>query len=90
MADKFFLPSTILEAHTFNDRYPSGNLNPFDHKIILCSYQFARGKEPYLRQTSWDLVVIDEAHRLRNVYKQAQQDSARRSSRRWHPSPRCC
>ena len=25
--------------------------------------------EPYVRQTPWDLVVIDEAHRLRNVYK---------------------
>ncbi len=37
--------------------------------IVLCSYQFARTKEPYLRQTPWDLVVIDEAHRLRNVYK---------------------
>ena len=37
--------------------------------IVLCSYQFARSKEPYLRQASWDLVVIDEAHRLRNVYK---------------------
>jgi hypothetical protein len=37
--------------------------------VVLCSYQFARAKEPYLRQTPWDLVVIDEAHRLRNVYK---------------------
>src|SRR6185369_13055993 len=45
-------------------------LNPFQQDaIILCSYQFARTKEPYLRQTAWDLVVIDEAHRLRNVYK---------------------
>ena len=26
-------------------------------------------KESYVRQTQWDLVVIDEAHRLRNVYK---------------------
>lgn len=25
--------------------------------------------EPYIRQTPWELVVIDEAHRLRNVYK---------------------
>ncbi len=25
--------------------------------------------EPYLRQTKWDLIVIDEAHRLRNVYR---------------------
>lgn len=31
--------------------------------------EFARAKEAYLRQTAWDLVVIDEAHRLRNVYK---------------------
>ena len=47
-----------------------GNLNPFDQpKIILCSFQFTRTKEAYIRQTPWDLVVIDEAHRLRNVYK---------------------
>lgn len=36
---------------------------------MLCSYQFARNKEPHLCQTPWNLVVIDEAHRLRNVYK---------------------
>ena len=70
LSDKFFLPTAILEAKTFNEAIRGGNLNPFDQpKIILCSYQFARSKEPYLRQTAWDLVVIDEAHRLRNVYK---------------------
>ena len=70
LLDKFFLPTAILEAKTFNEAIRGGNLNPFDQpKIILCSYQFARSKEPYLRQTAWDLVVIDEAHRLRNVYK---------------------
>ena len=36
---------------------------------MICSYQFARSREPYIRQTAWDLVVVDEAHRLRNVYK---------------------
>ena len=70
LSDKFFLTTAILEAKTFNEALRGGNLNPFDQpKIILCSYQFARSKEPYLRQTEWDLVVIDEAHRLRNVYK---------------------
>lgn len=70
LADKFYLPSFILENKTFNDIIRSGNLNPFNQDgIVLCSYQFARSKEPYLRQTPWDLVVIDEAHRLRNVYK---------------------
>ncbi|MCQ3950245.1 MAG: DEAD/DEAH box helicase [Planctomycetes bacterium] len=70
LADKFYLPSAILENRTFNEFVRAGNLNPFQQDaVVLCSYQFARAKEPYLRQTPWDLVVIDEAHRLRNVYK---------------------
>ncbi|MBW7904801.1 MAG: DEAD/DEAH box helicase [Phycisphaerae bacterium] len=70
LADKFFLPSVILEARTFNECVRAGNLNPFrQDAVIVCSYQFARKMEPYVRQTPWDLVVIDEAHRLRNVYK---------------------
>jgi SNF2 family DNA or RNA helicase len=70
LSDKFHLPSTILENRSFNDTVRAGNLNPFQQQaIVLCSYQFACKKEPYLHQTPWDLVVIDEAHRLRNVYK---------------------
>ena len=70
LADKFFLPTAILETRTFTEAVRRGNLNPFEQaKIVICSYQFARAKEPYLRETAWDLVVLDEAHRLRNVYK---------------------
>lgn len=71
LAEKFYLPSVILEARTFNEAVKRGNLNPFGQDaVIICSFQFARSKEPYIRQTGWELVVIDEAHRLRNVYKQ--------------------
>jgi len=70
LAEKFFLPSVILENKSFNEFIKQGNLNPFNqNEIVLCSYQFTRTKEPYVRQLDWDLVVIDEAHRLRNVYK---------------------
>ncbi len=70
LADKFFLPSVILETKTFNEEVRRGNFNPFhQEKVILCSYQFARTKRAYVEQTPWDLVVIDEAHRLRNVYR---------------------
>ena len=70
LLDKFFLSSVIIETKTFNEAIRTGNLNPFQQsKIIICSFQFARSKEPYLRSTPWNLVVIDEAHRLRNVYK---------------------
>ena len=70
LADKFFLPSVILEAGSFNDGIRKGNLNPFEQsQIVICSYHFARGKDAYVRPVQWDLVVVDEAHRLRNVYK---------------------
>lgn len=70
LMEKFFLPSYILEAKSFSEEIERGNMNPFNKDgIIICSYQFARTKAAYLRNTPWNLVVIDEAHRLRNVYK---------------------
>jgi ERCC4-related helicase len=70
LQEKFFLPSAILEKNSFNGQIERGNLNPFNQeKIIICSFQFAKAKAPYIKQTGWNLVVIDEAHRLRNVYK---------------------
>lgn len=71
LSEKFFLPSLIMEKKSFNEIIKSWNLNPFnqDWVIVVTSYQFASSKWPYLSQVPWDLVVIDEAHRLRNVYK---------------------
>jgi SNF2 family DNA or RNA helicase len=71
LQEKFFLPSIILEAKSFNQTVKDGNLNPFSQKnaIVICSYHFAKAKSAYIKQTRFDLVVIDEAHRLRNVYK---------------------
>ena len=70
LLEKFYLPSVIMETKSFNEAVEKGNLNPFDtENIVICSYQFAKAKAPYLKRTDWNLVIIDEAHRLRNVYK---------------------
>ncbi|OWV70597.1 DEAD/DEAH box helicase [Rhizobium sp. R634] len=71
LSEKFFLPCAIIESKSFNAAVKSGDLRPFDHsdRIMICSYQFARNKELDIKATPWDLVVMDEAHRLRNVYK---------------------
>ena len=70
LADKFFIPSMILEKKSFDQNIKAGNLNPFlQSSVVLCSYQFIRSKDAYVKQVPWDLVIIDEAHRLRNVYK---------------------
>jgi ERCC4-related helicase len=70
LADKFGLPATIFEAKSFRQLVKEGAVNPFNRSgIIICSYQFAARKAVEVKAVAWDLVVIDEAHRLRNVYK---------------------
>lgn len=71
LVEKFFLPVSILDTLTFNQLRKSGISNPFDQKnqIIACSYNFVAAKSLEISAIPWDLVVIDEAHRLRNVFK---------------------
>ena len=70
LTEKFFLPCRILEAKSYTAAVKQGQARPFEAShIIICSYQFARSKASDVRRVPWDIVVIDEAHRLRNVYK---------------------
>lgn len=69
--EKFFIPCAILESKSYNAAIRQGQFRPFDcaDSVVICSYQFARNKAADIHAHPWDLVVIDEAHRLRNVYK---------------------
>lgn len=70
LQEKFFLPSVIMESKSFNEAVENECFNPFDtENIVICSLQFAKTKAAYIKRTAWDLVIVDEAHRLRNVYK---------------------
>ena len=71
LLEKFFIASIILESKNFNQLIKQGSENPFDQvdTIVLCSYHFARAKATDILKVPWDLVVVDEAHRLRNVYR---------------------
>jgi ERCC4-related helicase len=71
LMDKFFLPSVILEKKQFMAELGPNNPNPFVRKdqVVICSYQFARAQDRWVEAVEWDLVVLDEAHKLRNVYR---------------------
>lgn len=71
LQEKFFLPSIIMENSSLKAELKKKNFNPFEQKdcIVICSYHFARKHAYYIDEVKWNLVVIDEAHRLRNVYK---------------------
>lgn len=70
LIDKFGLQGMILESKSYNALRKQGIAKPFLQDMpIICSYQFAKTKADDLKKIDWDLVVMDEAHRLRNVYK---------------------
>jgi SNF2 family DNA or RNA helicase len=71
LAEKFALPAIIMEGRNYNAARNAGATNPFNApgSVVICSYPFAASKAEDIRTIPWDLVVLDEAHRLRNVWK---------------------
>lgn len=70
MEEKFYLPTLILESKNYKQFRKDGIKNPFmQNVIVICSYHFAARNCEALMTRTWDLAIIDEAHRLRNVYK---------------------
>ena len=73
LREKFSLPSQILDARIARELQKNGQLRPFDttDSIILTSYEFAARHAGSIELIPWDLVIFDEAHRMRNVYKKS-------------------
>ena len=71
LQDKFNLQGLILEAKNYNTIRKQARHSPFlfSSGPVICSYQFAKARAEDIKAIAWDLVVLDEAHRLRNVYK---------------------
>lgn len=65
LREKFLIPSTLLEAKLKEEQLAQGISSNTD--VLICSYEFALRHETSLMR-QWDLVICDEAHRLRNFY----------------------
>ena len=78
LREKFSLPSVILDAKRVKDLAKSGKPNPLGREegIVILSYEYAARIAEQLRSVPWSLVVFDEAHKLRNVYKSAENSRA--------------
>lgn len=72
LLEKFNLPSQVIDAKTFNQLQREGIYNPLNNKqIVIMSYHYAARLEDKLVAEMWDLVVIDEAHKLRNAHRES-------------------
>lgn len=80
--EKFHLPAKIVDWPIYRKSIDTTRENPFrEEAIIVTSYAFAASEnnDKYttwddIESINWDLVVFDEAHKLRNIYKDLESD----------------
>lgn len=63
--EKFLIPSAILDPKSKDALLAQSGSS--SSQVLICSYEFALRHETSLLK-AWDLVVADEAHRLRNYW----------------------
>ncbi len=68
--EKFHLPTIIIDAKKYKQLERQGRLNPFQSDaVVICSMHYGKRHSDKIRQIQWDLIIIDEAHKLRNAYR---------------------
>jgi len=70
LSEKFHLPSVILDSASYREAVRAGNPSPFEAAgVVITSMNFASRMASEVQLVAWDLVVIDEAHKLRGAYR---------------------
>ena len=70
LQEKFNLPCQILDTQAYRNLKKEGVYNPLSNKsVVIISYHYAARLEEQLLIETWDLVVMDEAHKLRNAHR---------------------
>ena len=79
LADKFELPSIVLDGEQIKKQIKEGNQNPLvqEEKIVICSYNIISRQKELVQEVPWNLVVFDEAHKLRNLYRKRDNKTAK-------------
>ena len=69
LAEKFNLPSVVLDAKAYREIQRLGRAPLSEKCVLIMSFNFANRIREDLKVISWDVVCIDEAHKLKNAYR---------------------
>jgi len=69
LEEKFNLPAVVLDARAYREAQRSGRAPLSEKAVMILSFNYGNALRDELKAIQWDLVVIDEAHKLRNAYR---------------------
>lgn len=70
LSGKFGLNSEIYDSPSFNNKVNNGGNVPLSYDgIFIVSYHFVYSHLGLIEKQPWNLALIDEAHRMRRVYR---------------------
>ena len=70
LQEKFNLPTQVLDLVTYKKMQKRGVYDPLaENTIKIVSYHFPFRMEERFMGIPWDLVIIDEAHKLKNAHR---------------------
>jgi len=70
LLSKFGIESEVWDGPSFNTQTNKGNEIPFTYEgVFIASYHFIYSHLELIKKQPWNVVVIDEAHRFRRVFK---------------------
>lgn len=72
--EKFAIEAAIVDRQNLENYHTEVSK---ELSVVIVSYNFAAGNVTLLSNVKWDLVIFDEAHKLRNVHKAGSKQAER-------------
>lgn len=72
--EKFAIEAAIVDRQNLENYHTAVSK---ELSVIIVSYNFAAGNATLLSNVKWDMVIFDEAHKLRNVHKAGSKQAER-------------
>jgi superfamily II DNA/RNA helicase len=69
LQEKFNLNAVVLDSKAWREARKDSRDPLAQGAVVVMSFHFANSHREDLKAVGWDLVVIDEAHKLRNAYR---------------------
>jgi superfamily II DNA/RNA helicase len=69
LQEKFSLTAVILDSKNYRALQRLAREPLAEKAVLIMSFNFANRMRDEMKAVAWDLVVVDEAHKLRNAYR---------------------